>query len=250
MRRDYVAVGILWFALTFLGILLAPIIFSFYFPPPGAEEAIFIDDAFRYLVILAIPVFAFVVSVLVYSLIRFRVQDDSGEEGPPVQSSVTVYLTWLFITSILAIAILIHPGVTGIAELRANPTADLVIQVSAEKWNWTFTYPDYGLTIEKARELVLPVDTRVKFEVTATDVIHSFWVPAFRMKIDAVPGRTTTLFVTPTLVGSFDEDTNMRVQCAEICGTGHARMRTQVVVMEPDEFETWLSKTAEAQVID
>jgi cytochrome c oxidase subunit 2 len=250
MRRDYVTVGILWFVLTFLGILLAPITFSFYFPPPGAEEAVFIDNAFRYLVILAIPVFSFVVSVLVYSMIRFRVQDDSNEEGPPVKSSATVYLTWLLITSGLAIAILIHPGVTGIAELRSNPAADLVVQVSAEQWNWTYTYPEYGVTIEKAKELVLPVDTRVKFEITGTDVLHSFWVPAFRMKIDAVPGKVTTLYVTPTVVGAFDDDPNMRVQCAEICGTGHARMRTQVVVVEPDEFEEWLAESAQARITE
>jgi cytochrome c oxidase subunit 2 len=90
----------------------------------------------------------------------------------------------------------------------------------------------------------------VKFEITGTDVLHSFWVPAFRMKIDAVPGKVTTLYVTPTVVGAFDDDPNMRVQCAEICGTGHARMRTQVVVVEPDEFEEWLAESAQARITE
>nr|NIN36750.1 cytochrome c oxidase subunit II [Gammaproteobacteria bacterium] len=180
----------------------------------------------------------------------FRNRTETHEDGPPIRSSTTVYLVWLLITSGLAIAVLIHPGITGIAELRSNPTADLVVQVSAEKWNWTYTYPAYGLTIEKARELVLPVDTRVKFEIEATDVLHAFWIPAFRMKIDAVPGKTTTMYVTPTMLGTFEDDSNLRVQCAELCGTGHARMRTSVVVVEFEEFESWLAETAEAQVIE
>jgi cytochrome c oxidase subunit 2 len=249
MRRDYIAVGILWFVLTFIGELLLPS-FDFFFPAPAAEEAVIIDDAFRILMILGLPVLAFVVAVLVYSLFRFRVRAETAEDGPPIRGSAAVYLAWLLITSGLAIAVLIHPGITGIAELRANPTADLIVQVSAEKWNWTYTYPEYGLTIEKAEELVLPVDTRVKFEIEATDVLHSFWIPAFRMKIDAVPGKTTTLYVTPTMTGTFDDDSNLRVQCAELCGTGHARMRTSVVVTELEEFETWLAETAEAQVLE
>jgi cytochrome c oxidase subunit 2 len=246
MRRDYVSVAILWFVLTFLGELSLPV-FDFFFPMPASEEAVVIDDAFRLLIILGIPVFTFVVAVLVYSIFRFRARSETNKaEGPPIRGSTTVSLTWLLITGWLAIAVLIHPGITGIAELRGNPTADMTVQVTAEKWNWIFTYPAQGITIEKGQALVLPVDTRIKFEVTATDVIHSFWIPAFRMKIDAVPGTTTVMYVTPTMKGTFDDDPTMRVQCAELCGTGHARMRVEVVVVEPDEFQTWLAETAQA----
>lgn len=245
MRRDYVNVGILWFVLTFIGILLLP--YWRFFPAAASEEGVVIDEAFDFLMIMSVPVFAFVVSVLAYSLFRFRARD---ETGPPIQSSANVYLIWLLITSGLALTILIHPGITGVAELRGHPSADLVVQAEAEQWNWTYTYPEYGITIKKADELVLPVDSRVKLEVTATDVLHSLWIPAFRMKIDAVPGQTTVMYVTPNATGTFDDDFNMRVQCTELCGTGHARMRTQVVVLEPDEFETWLAEKAEARVIE
>jgi cytochrome c oxidase subunit 2 len=250
MRRDYVSVAILWFALTFFGELLLPA-FDFFFPMPASEEAGVIDDAFRLLIIFGIPVFTFVVAVLVYSIFRFRVRSETNnEEGPPIRGSTPVSLTWLLITGGLAITVLIHPGVTGIAELRANPTADLLVQVSAEKWNWSFTYPEHDLTIQNAAELVLPVDTRVKFEITSTDVVHSFWIPAFRMKIDAVPGKTTILYVTPSVTGTFDDDPTMRIQCAELCGTGHARMRANVVVVEPEEFETWLAEMAQARATE
>jgi cytochrome c oxidase subunit 2 len=247
MRRDYVSVGILWFILTFVGELLVPVMNIF--PFLASEEGTVIDDAFHYLMIMSVPVFAFVLSVLIYSLFRFRVSEmpsgvrgETREDGTPIQGSTVVYTAWLLITGGLALAILIHPGVTGLAELRANPSADLVVQVSAEQWNWTYTYPAYGITIKKAKELVLPVDTRVKVEMTANDVLHSFWVPAFRMKIDAVPGKTTVMYVTPNVAGSFEDDPTMRVQCAEMCGTGHARMRTGVVVLEQAEFEKWVAE--------
>lgn len=244
MRRDYVSVGILWFVLTFIGELLLPL-WNFV-PPSASKEGVIVDKAFNFLGVMGLPVFAFVVSILIYSLYRFRAKGEADGDGPPIRSSAVVYLLWLPITGVLAVAILIYPGITGVAELRADPTVDLVVQVEAEQWNWTFIYPEYGITIQKADQLVLPVDSRVRFEVTSRDVVHSFWIPAFRMKVDAVPGRTTTLYLTPTKTGTFDDDYMMRLQCAELCGTGHARMRAGVTVVEQAEFEQWLADNAEA----
>lgn len=250
MQRDYVNVGLLWFGLTFLGELLLPA-WQFFAAPASAEGRI-VDEAFTFLTVMAVPVFAFVISVLIYSVFRFRVRgaldEDEAAGAPPLRSSTTVYLVWLLITGLLAVAILIHPGITGLAELRSEAGADLVVQVTAEQWNWTFTYPEHGVTIEKADELVLPAERRVRFEITGTDVLHSFWVPAFRMKIDAVPGQTTVMYVTPTVTGTSNDDFNLRVQCAELCGTGHARMRTRVQVMAADEFEAWIVAQARAQL--
>ncbi len=240
MKRETIQALSLWFVLTFLGEWFLPNL-PITTSSPASEEGMLIDGAYRTLMIMGIPVFAFVVSVLVYAVLRFRVREDDAGDATPVRGSATVYLAWLAITTLLAIAILIHPGVTGIAELRANPTADLVVQVTAEQWNWDYTYPQYGVTIKGAQQLVLPVDRRVRFEVTSMDVVHSFWVPAFRMKIDAVPGQTTVMYVTPVRVGTFGEDPAFRVQCAELCGTGHALMRTEVQVVEPSEFEAWIA---------
>ena len=82
----------------------------------------------------------------------------------------------------------------------------------------------------------------MRFDVTATDVIHSFWVPAFRMKVDAVPGRVTNLDVTPTRAGTFDEHSGFRLQCAELCGLGHGLMVTPVRVVGLDQFQTWVGQ--------
>jgi len=91
-------------------------------------------------------------------------------------------------------------------------------------------------------EIVLPVDRRVRFEVTSTDVVHSFWVPAFRMKVDAVPGLTTTVYITPNRTGSLADDNGFRLQCAELCGFGHYVMGVPVRVVEQGEFEAWIAQ--------
>lgn len=241
MRRDYVIAGIFWIVLTVALELYYPTI-SFY-GRPASEEGILIDWAFDYLVVAAIPVFSFVVSVLLYSLIRFRVNEDDVIGSGQSQGNVNrVYLGWTIITSVLAIAILIHPGITGINELRAEKPVGLIVEVTAEKWNWDFAYPQYDIFMENTSELVLPVDTRIHFQIKSKDILHSFWIPVFRMKMDAVPGMVTNLYTTPNVVGSFEDDFNFRVQCAELCGSGHARMRAGVIVLEQGDFDAWVAE--------
>lgn len=238
MKRDLVFAGLFWGLLTAVGLFLVLRIDPL--PIRAAEEAEIIDDAFRLLLLLGTPVFTFVIAGLAYSVFRFRHPGDTPGEGPPIHTSRPVTWAWFAITSGLAVFIIFNPGLKGLRELRANRNADLVIQVEARKWAWTYRYPQYDLTIEDAQELILPVDRRLRFEITSTDVLHSFWIPAFRMKIDAVPGRTTILFVTPNRTGSFEQDFNLRVQCAELCGTGHARMRTGLSILEQEDFDAWI----------
>jgi cytochrome c oxidase subunit 2 len=242
MRRDYVIAGALWIAISTVGVLLVLPAVSF-MPAPASEEGLIIDDAFRQLMFWGWPVFCFVVVVLVYSIVRFRARPEDGQDGPPIRTNTRVYTAWTLITTALAAVILVNPGIKGVLELRENRNADMVIEVTAEQWNWIYYFPEYDVTLEDPDELLLPVDTHIRFEVTSDDVIHSFWIPSFRMKVDAVPGRTTVMYVTPT--GNAEDDFNMRVQCAEVCGTGHARMRTaEVTVVAPSEFTQWI----EAQV--
>ena len=105
------------------------------------------------------------------------------------------------------------------------------------QWAWSFTYPDQGGIT--GAELVLPVDTHVRFDVISVDVLHSFWIPAFRTKIDAVPGLITELHANITKTGNSRDDVNFRVQCAELCGRDHSIMQPPGRVVEREECNAW-----------
>lgn len=240
MKKDLTILVILWLAVTAVGEWL--VLSADIFPLQAAAEAIIIDDAFQFLLVLATPVFTFVVVALVYSIVRFRAHEEDAPHAPPIHTSRPVTVTWFVVTSALALFVIFNPGLKGLAELQNSAEPDLVVEVVAQKWEWAYSYPQYGFTIEDADELVLPVDQQIRFEITTKDIIHSFWIPAFRLKIDAVPGQTTTLKATPTKTGEYNDDSNLRVQCAELCGTGHTRMRTDVRIVEQAEFEAWVAE--------
>lgn len=251
MRRDLTITGIIWVVVTALAaaatyVLLDP------FPTHGAEEATLIDNAFFTLTYMATPVFGLVIAALAYSILRFRTVGDPTEDGPPMLGGVAIPVAWVVVTSALAIVVMIHPGLTGLFELRADKTADLEVNVTGFRWAWSIEYPESGVrVVSPADELVLPAHRRIQFNITAIegDVLHSFWVPAFRVKADAVPGQVHEMFVTLDRTGSPD-DVAYRLQCTELCGLFHAGMAMDVRVLEPDEFDAWIeSKRASAAAV-
>ncbi len=234
--RWVVMTGLLWVVATVLGELAVAAIE--WHPFGASREARITDDAFDLLMVLSVPVISFVLVMGGVALVRGR-GGVIDEDGPPVRSHRLFIGGWVVLTSALAVLVIITPGFSGLDELRAEPVPDLVIDVHAERWNWVYTYPESGR--ETQGELVLPVDQRIMFRISSTDVIHSFWIPAFRIKQDAVPGQITTTMVTPEALGEFDNADELRVQCAELCGVGHARMWTGVRVVTEAEFEEWLA---------
>lgn len=238
MSRHVLWVALLWIALT--AVLEAVVVNVDLMPVAAAREAHTVDSAFRLLTLLGVPVFTFVVAVLLYSLVRFRSRTQPEQDGPPLTARPLVVGNWLAITGALAVYVMINPGLIGLAELRTHhQQPDLVIQVEGTRWQWKVTYPRYNVTSTK--ELVLPVGKSVRFDVTSVDVLHSFWVPAFRMKIDAVPGRVTTIYATPDRLTSAEEDHNVRLVCAELCGLGHALMIMPVRIVGPAAFDAWVA---------
>ncbi len=239
MRRHIGIVTVVWVALTVvLEIVVARIDI---YPVAAAEEARVIDEAFQTLMFLAIPVFTFVVVVMGYSLLHFRGKGPA-DEGYPLRRHTGVAVAWVAITTGLSIFVIFNPGLIGLSKLEFSPPVELEVNVEAEQWHWKVSYPQYGVTIDEAKEMFLPVGRRVHIELTSRDVIHSFWVPAFRLKQDAVPGQVHSLYLTPNRTGSYDDDFMYRVQCAELCGTGHPRMRIRLAVVEPQEFEEWIAQ--------
>jgi cytochrome c oxidase subunit 2 len=124
-------------------------------------------------------------------------------------------------------------GAGNLAEVRRVDPDAMVVKVTAQQWSWSFEYPAYGVT---SNELHVPEGKQILLQMTSRDVIHSFWVPEFRVKQDLVPGRITELRFTPTLVG------NYKVRCAEICGTSHAYMEGPVIVASQADFDTWMAE--------
>ena len=241
-RTDWIWFGALWVLLTAIGEFLA--LGLDLLPARWAHEADVVDEAYILLLALSVPIFAGVAAALLVSLLRFRVQVDGmpTEDGPPVHTNRRVVRLWLASTLTLALMVTVNPGFIGIAELRGEPSADIVVEVQSQRWSWKVNYENGAETFN---QLYLPADRRIRFDITSLDLVHSFWIPAFRVKIDAVPGRVTHLYVTPEGVGSFEDDFNLRVQCAEICGLGHAQMAMPVTVLAPADFDTWVSDQAE-----
>ncbi len=240
MRRDFLFAGLIWVVVTALAIIGTALMDPF--PTVASEEADHIDEAFVAMTYMAAPVLGLVVAALIYSILRFRSTGDPVEDGPPIRGTGWVPRAWVGWTTALAVVVMIYPGLTGLAALRSDKAADLVVNVTGIRWAWVVEYPESGISITSATELMLPVDRRVRFNVSAPpgEVLHSFWIPAFRMKIDAVPGQVNTVYITPTKTGSREEDVAYRLQCAELCGLMHSQMTMAVRVVTGEEFDAWV----------
>jgi len=199
-------------------------------PPLESKEGERIDFVIWLSVAICIAVFSVVAAVLIYSVITFRARPDDDSDGPPIHGHTGLEITWTAIPAVLVTIIAIASAVA-LAEnghLKANR---LQVDVTARQFAWSFKYPQYGNF--ETTELRLEEGRQVELNLKALDVIHSFWVPEFRQKQDAVPGITTHLPITPTKVGT---DTLI---CTELCGLGHALMRAKVIVMRPADFQRW-----------
>ncbi len=197
-------------------------------PVIASKEAEIEDRAFVLLTVLSVPVLMFVVVGLVYSALRFRASGDEAD-GPPIHGHQGFQAIWLGISFALVIGLFGY-GAVGLLEIRGAQDAEFEVHVSGEQWAWHFTYPS-GVT---SKELHIPVGERVHLVINSTDVIHSFWVPAFGIKQDAVPGRATQVYLTATVEGSYPG------LCAELCGFGHTGMRLDAVVSSRADLDAWL----------
>ncbi len=248
-NRDLWVLGGLWVVLSLVGEGLAGLVLERW-PTALTAQGQISAAAFALLLRVGIVVFVLVALLIVYSAIRFRAPEgDVSPVDAPVQrrGGRAFTLGWLAITTALNVLFIVNPGVVGLSELarlerEAQDEGPLVVEVTARQWAWRYRYPAYG--IEDATELALPVGKPVELRLTSPDVIHSFWVPAFGIKRDVIPGQTTILYLTPTAIGSTEVDPRVRVQCAELCGAGHAEMRSTVRVLSATDFAAWVAAQA------
>ncbi len=198
-------------------------------PDASSKEAGAIDEVYWFVAIICALIFALVAGVSLYAGWKFRAPPDDMDDGSPIHGHTGLEIIWTAIPTALVVAIAIFSGVK-LAQAENLPDGAGTIEVTGQQFAWSFTYPDLDRT---TGDLVLKVDEPVRLVLTSKDVIHSFWVPEFRMKQDAVPGIETTIPVTPTKVGTYD------VICTELCGLGHATMRSRARVLSAADYETW-----------
>lgn len=207
---------------------------TFWFPPAASTFAAEVD--WFYLAILYISIFFFVVVVaaLVVFAIKFRRRPGYEGDSKALHNNA-LEITWTVIPSLVACWIFAQ-GVNGYMDMMTPPADTIDINVTARKWAWSFQYPNGAIS----DQLHIPNNQAVLLNMRSEDVLHSFYVPAFRAKTDVVPGRVTTMWFQPILEGKFD------LYCAEYCGDEHSRMiaREGVVVHDQDGYDAWLAEAA------
>lgn len=201
-------------------------------PPIASEEAVMVDGLFRTMLGIAAALFLLVLGSLLYVVFRFRRRPGHEGEGMPIHGSNRLEVAWTIVPALIVFWLAAYSSQI-LLQLRAERRDALQINVIARQFVWQFEYPEFGIV---SIDLHVPAGTPVRLELLSQDVIHSFWVPAFRIKQDAFPQRSTLVSFTANRPGEYP------VVCAELCGAGHAVMRSRVVVHEPEDFSRWVEE--------
>lgn len=221
-------------------ILIAIFLVIDWFPVAGSNVSNEIDTFWDILLIVSIPIFVIVTSIMLFSVWRWRQRPGEEElDGPPIHGNAKLEVIWTAIPTVIIAALCAYAAVLLIDIQAAPAKGTRVVNVTGVQFAWSFETNEAGKKI-KTNRLVVPVGEPVEFKVRSRDVIHDFWVPAWRLKVDAVPGITTSYSLTPVKTGTFD------VVCAELCGLGHAYMRQTVTVLPREKYAAWVASQAKS----
>jgi cytochrome c oxidase subunit 2 len=200
------------------------------FPPQASSSAARVDGLFIFLVAVSVFFAGLIFLLLLSYAIKYRRRSET-EQPRPILGDLRLELVWTLIP--LGLTMVMFVWGASLYFTASTPPADaLEINVVGKQWMWKFQHPEGKREIN---ELHVPIGRPVKLTMASEDVIHSFYVPAFRVKMDLVPGRYTTTWFQATTLGSY------HLFCAEYCGTAHANMLGRIVVLTPTEYEEWLS---------
>jgi cytochrome c oxidase subunit 2 len=231
-ERTIFTLVVLSLVLVIIGYLVATQVdLSGLMPEQAATSSVLVDKLFNFLMGVAVVIFLLVEGALIYAVIRFRRRAGDETEGPAIHGNNTLEIVWTLVPAIIVIVISIY-SYRVLTQIERPVDSPLVVRVIGQQFIWSFEYPESGVT---SSSLHLPVDRPVQFQIEAKDVIHSFWVPEFRLKRDATPGQIDELTITPTQLGRYP------IRCAELCGAGHAAMVGEVVVETHEQFDAWIA---------
>jgi cytochrome c oxidase subunit 2 len=222
----------LFLVMVVLTIVQSVVLLQFdWFGDAASEERGPIDTLFDVMIVLSAFVFAIVMVMFGYAIWKYRAKPGDESDGEPIHGNTRLEIAWTVIPTII---VLFGAGYSWVIldDIEAREPDRLQVDVTGQQFKWSFEYPEEGV---RSNELVVPVDRQANFEMTAIDVIHSFWVPEWRVKKDAVPGLATAVAATPDTEGTYS------LVCTEFCGTGHATMRAYVKVVSQEEFDQWVA---------
>lgn len=256
--RQTLIIGAIALVLTFISLWMGKQAYS-WLPPQATVEAQLVDDLFSFLVTLGSFIFLGVTGVVIYSILFHQAGRYDISDGPPIEGNITLEVVWTAIPLLLVIWIagysyqvydeMAIKGPMEIAHLHlpmnmesayAGSISDEAevpepIEVNAKQWAWVFRYPNQNIT---STELHLPVNRRARLALYSEDVIHGFYIPAFRLKQDIIPQRTIDFEFTPIRIGKY------RLRDSQYSGTYFAAMQADVVVDSEEDYQRWLSETA------
>jgi len=221
-------------------LLLTPVLAGC-LPESATVQGELVSRLYALFMIAAAAVFVVVAGLIGWSILRYRADDAVGLP-PQTRASIPLEVVWWALPTLLVVVLII--ATTGVlARIDAPPPEEaLVVEVHGFQWGWRFTYPEAGVTVSgnatDPPRITLPLGRPVTFLLTSSDVVHSFYLPAFLVKRDNVPGQENELTVTIT------EEATYGGQCGEFCGLLHEGMGFEIDAVPPDQFEAWLAAEA------
>ncbi len=205
-----------------------------FMPTQATEIAKHVDSLYAFLLISSFIACAILIGGMIYFVYRYRRQTDHDKTAYITHNTFLEFL-WSFIPLVIFLAVFAWGWII-FHEMRTPPEGAREINVHAKQWSWEF---EYKSGLKTYNELIVPVNTPIKLIMSSEDVLHSFYVPSFRIKQDVVPGRYTQLWFNSEKLGDF------HVFCAEYCGLSHSNMLAKIKVVPKDEYEKWLTESYE-----
>jgi cytochrome c oxidase subunit 2 len=222
---------------TAIGIALSYAIH--WFPVQASTQAHNTDTLYHVLVIASIPIFVLVVTVILFSVWHFRMKPGQElQDGPPIHGNTRLEVIWTAIPALILLGLVAYSFVVLRDNEKKPAGPEIVVEVTGQQFAWSYQYPTSvtGGAPLSTTQLYVPRGESVYFKMRSKDVIHAFWIPAFRLQEDVVPGITTTYRATPDRIGSYP------VVCNLLCGVGHGLMRSAIHVVTPNQFQAWLRR--------
>ena len=209
---------------------------TFWMPESASAQAPCVDHVFDFINVICYIFLVLITAVLGWFAIKYRQKKGEvnfSDDGPV--HNTPLELTWTMVPLLLVVAIF-YIGMVGFLDLRRSPDSSYEISVTAQKWTWAFDHPEFG--VNQSGEVMVPLGRPVQFLMASSDVLHSCFIPAFRVKQDVIPGRYSRLWFEATKPGTY------QLYCTEYCGMDHSKMLALVHVLPEDEFQEAMGKLA------